>query len=172
MKIRYIILILTFISTISFSQIPQGSWGVDPDPFLESEQITLTVSDINSGNLSGVDDIYLWIWYTKFGGGSTNPDSEWNGQWNNSNEAMKMTKNSDGSFSFSLTPSDFFSDTGIETIGVLVKAKDATGDKKSEDFIFQVGVFEVNLISPAGITSVIESGENLEEGSGEKRGKQ
>ena len=78
MKIRYIILILTFISTISFSQIPQGSWGVDPDPFLESEQITLTVSGINSGNLSGVDDIYLWIWYTKFGGGSTNPDSEWN----------------------------------------------------------------------------------------------
>ena len=137
MKIRYIILILTFISTISFSQIPQGSWGVDPDPFLESEQITLTVSDINSGNLSGVDDIYLWIWYTKFGGGSTNPDSEWNGQWNNSNEQMKMTKNSDGSFSFTFTPKDFFNDTGIETIGVLAKAKDGSGDKKSADFILQ-----------------------------------
>ena len=162
MKIRYIILILTFISTISFSQIPQGSWEVDPDPFLESEQITLTVSDINSGNLSGVDDIYLWTWYTKFGGGSTNPDSEWNGQWNNSNEQMKMTKNSDGSFSFSFTPKDFFNDTGIETIGVLAKAKDGSGDKKSADFILQVGVFEVTLISPIENTSVIESGENLD----------
>lgn len=162
MKIRYIILLLTFISSISFSQIPQGSWQVDPDPFLESQQITFTVSDINSGNLSGVNDIYLWTWYTKFGGGSTNPDSEWNGQWDNSNEGMKMTKNLDGSYSFSFTPKDFFSDTGIETIGVLAKAKDATGDKKSQDFIFQVGLFEVNLISPSGFTSVIESGENLE----------
>ena len=162
MKIRYIILLLTFISSISFSQIPQGSWQVDPDPFLESQQITFTVYDINSGNLSGVNDIYLWTWYTKFGGGSTNPDSEWNGQWDNSNEGMKMTKNLDGSYSFSFTPKDFFSDTGIETIGVLAKAKDATGDKKSQDFIFQVGLFEVNLISPSGFTSVIESGENLE----------
>ena len=75
---------------------------------------------------------------------------------------MKMTKNLDGSYSFSFTPKDFFSDTGIETIGVLAKAKDATGDKKSQDFIFQVGLFEVNLISPSGFTSVIESGENLE----------
>ena len=70
MKIRYIILLLSFISSISFSQIPQGSWQVNPDPFLETQQITFTVSDINSGNLSGVNDIYLWTWYTKFGGGS------------------------------------------------------------------------------------------------------
>ncbi len=73
-----------------------------------------------------------------------------------------MTKNSDGSFSFSLTPKDFFNDTGIETIGVLAKAKDGSGDKKSTDFIFQVGVFEVNLISPVSVTSVIESGESLD----------
>ena len=162
MKIKYLIILLFFISKHSFSQVPTGNWSVDPDPFLENQQITITVSNINSGNLAGINDIYLWTWYSKFGGGSTNPDSQWNGQWDNSNEIMKMTKNSDGSFSFSFTPTELFDDNGIETIGVLAKAKDGSGDKKTSDFIFEVGVFSLNLISPSQNISVIESGSNLE----------
>ena len=144
MKIKYLIILLFFISKHSFSQVPTGNWSVDPDPFLENQQITITVSNINSGNLAGINDIYLWTWYSKFGGGSTNPDSQWNGQWDNSNEIMKMTKNSDGSFSFSFTPTELFDDNGIETIGVLAKAKDGSGDKKTSDYIFEVGVFSLN----------------------------
>ena len=162
MKIKYLIILLFFISKHSFSQVPTGNWSVDPDPFLENQQITITVSNINSGNLAGINDIYLWTWYSKFGGGSTNPDSQWNGQWDNSNEIMKMTKNSDGSFSFSFTPTELFNDNGIETIGVLAKAKDGSGDKKTSDYIFEVGVFSLNLISPSQNISVIESGSNLE----------
>ena len=109
MKIKYLIILLFFISKHSFSQVPTGNWSVDPDPFLENQQITITVSNINSGNLAGINDIYLWTWYSKFGGGSTNPDSQWNGQWDNSNEIMKMTKNSDGSFSFSFNVSSLSS---------------------------------------------------------------
>ena len=119
MKIRYLIILLILISKISFSQVPSGNWSVTPDPFLENQEITITVSDINSGNLSGINDIYLWTWYTKNGGGSTNDDSQWNGQWNNSNENMKMIKNTDGSFSFTFNPSKLYSDSSIEKIGVL-----------------------------------------------------
>lgn len=162
MKIKYIIILLLFISTYTFSQVPTGNWSVEPDPFLENQQITLTVSDINFGNLSDINDIYLWAWYTKSGGGPTNPDSQWNGQWESSNESMKMTKNSNGSYSYIFTPSLLFDDTGIETIGVLAKAKNGSGDKKTTDFILEVGVFSLNLLSPEDNITVVESGSNLE----------
>ena len=162
MKIKYIIIFLLFISISSFSQVPTGNWSVEPDPFLENQQITFTVSNINTGNLAGINDIYLWTWYSKFGGGTTNPDSQWNGQWDSSNESMKMSKNSDGSYSFTFTPSQLFNDTGIETIGVLAKAKNGSGDKKTSDYIFEVGVFSLELISPQGNIAVVESGSSLE----------
>ena len=72
-------------------------------------------------------DMVLQIWGRKY-----NPDSQWNGQWDSSNESMKMSKNSDGSYSFTFTPSQLFNDTGIETIGVLAKAKNGSGDKKTQ----------------------------------------
>ena len=156
MKIKYIIIFLLFISISSFSQVPTGNWSVEPDPFLENQQITFTVSNINTGNLAGINDIYLWTWYSKFGGGTTNPDSQWNGQWDSSNESMKMSKNSDGSYSFTFIPSQFFNDTGIETIGVLAKAKNGSGDKKTSDYIFEVGVFSFELISPQENITVVE----------------
>ncbi|MEL0009535.1 MAG: hypothetical protein VW741_06660, partial [Flammeovirgaceae bacterium] len=162
MKIKYVIIFLLFISFYTFSQVPTGNWSVDPDPFLENQQITLTVSDINTGNLAGISDIFLWTWYTKSGGGSTNPDSQWNGQWDNSNESMKMSKNSDGSYSFTFIPSQLFNDTGIETIGVLAKAKNGSGDKKTDDYILEVGVFSLTLLSPDQNITVVESGSDLE----------
>ena len=162
MKIKYVIIILLLSSFYTFSQVPTGNWSVEPDPFLENQQITLTVSDINSGNLAGISDIYLWTWYTKSGGGSTNADSQWNGQWESSNESMKMTRNSDGSYSYIFTPSQLFDDTGIETIGVLAKAKNGSGDKKTSDYIFEVGVFSLTMISPEENITVIEFGSNLE----------
>ena len=70
-----------------FSQVPSGEWVVSPHPFSESSEITLTVSVINTGNMSGVNEVYLWTWYTKTDGSSTNSDSNWNGQWSNSNDA-------------------------------------------------------------------------------------
>ncbi len=161
MKIRYLIILLIFISKISFSQVPSGNWTVNPDPFLENQEITITVSNINSGNLSGINDIYLWTWYSKYGGGNTNDDSQWNGQWGNSNENMKMIKNSDGSFSFTFNPSKLYSDSSIETIGVLAKAKDGNGDKKTQDYIFDVGIFDLSLNNPTSNISVIESGGSI-----------
>ena len=75
---------------------------------------------------------------------------------------MKMSKNSDGSYSFTFTPSQLFNDTGIETIGVLAKAKNGSGDKKTSDYIFEVGVFSLELISPQENISVVESGSSLQ----------
>ena len=73
-----------------------------------------------------------------------------------------MTRNSDGSYSYIFTPSQLFDDTGIETIGVLAKAKNGSGDKKTADYIFEVGVFSLTMISPEENITVIEFGSNLE----------
>ena len=73
-----------------------------------------------------------------------------------------MTKNSDGSYSYTFTPSQLFDDTGIETIGVLAKAKNGSGDKKTDDYIFEVGVFSLTLLSPEENITVVESGSNLQ----------
>ena len=153
---RYLLFIL--LSQIAFSQVPPGQWIASPYPFSESSEITLTVSGISSGNMLGVSEVYLWTWYTKTDGSTTNPDSNWNGQWSNSNDAMKMVNNNDGSFSYTFRPTELYDDTGIERIGVLAKAKDGTGDKKTQDHYIDVGIFSFDLVEPENSYSIIESG--------------
>ena len=143
---RYLLFIL--LSHAALSQVPSGQWVASPYPFSESSEITLTVSGINTGNMSGVSEVYLWTWYTKTDGSTTNPDSNWNGQWSNSSDAMKMVNNNDGSFSYTFRPTELYDDTGIERIGVLAKAKDGTGDKKTQDHYIDVGIFTFDLLEP------------------------
>ncbi len=162
MNSKYFLLtIFLAFSKSLYAQVPSGTWIVNPYPFAESNQITVTVKDINSGNLSGITDIYLWTWYSKSNGESGNPDSQWNGEWNNSKDQMKMISNGDGSYSFTYVPSTFYNDTGIGTIGVLAKAKDGSGDKKTEDYLIDVGTFTFNLVNPSSNVNVINSGDDL-----------
>ena len=110
--------------------------------------------------MSGVNEVYLWTWYTKTDGSSTNSDSNWNGQWSNSNDAMKMVNNNDGSFSYTFKPTELYDDTGIDRIGVLAKAKDGAGDKKTQDYYIDVGIFSFDLLDPKNSYSLIDSGGN------------
>ena len=108
--------------------------------------------------MSGVNEVYLWTWYTKNDGSTTNSDSNWNGQWSNSNDAMKMVNNNDGSFSYTFKLTELYDDTGIDRIGVLAKAKDGTGDKKTQDYYIDVGIFSFDLLEPGNSYSLIENG--------------
>src|SRR5690606_8413142 len=56
---------------------------------------------------------------------------------------------------------DLFDNTGIGSIGVLAKAKNGTGDKKIQDHIIEVGLFQVTVISPSQPNTVVSSGSNL-----------
>jgi hypothetical protein len=40
-----------------------------------------------------------------------------------------------------ITPNSFYNRSNIGRIGFLIKAKDGTGDKKSQDILAEVGVF-------------------------------
>ena len=60
MKIKYYFFL--FWSFFSYSQVQNGTWSVNPNPFNEDEEIEVKVSGINASNW-GVEDVYLWTWY-------------------------------------------------------------------------------------------------------------
>ena len=131
-----------------------ASWSVDPNPFNDSENIKVNVSGIDPSKWS-TEDVYLWAWY--YDSNDSNPTScDCNGEWDNSNDSMKMTKNSDGSFSLEFIPSELFDYEGIGKIGVLAKAKNGNGDKKTPDHFFEVGRFEITINSPKSNPIILE----------------
>ncbi len=152
-------LFILFACTILVAQQQNVTFSVSPSAFNEDEQITVTVSNINLATW-GVTDIYFWAW--SFDSNDENiMDSPTNGSWTNSNEAQKLTNNGDGTYSISFTPTTFYNRTGIGRIGMLVKAKDGTGDKKSQDQLFEVGKFQLTLTAPTSDVTLIDSGDNV-----------
>lgn len=157
---KNIYILFLFISSIGFSQVQNATFAVSPSTFDETDEITITVSNVNPATW-GVSDIYLWTW--SFDSNFENiADSPTNGSWTNSNEAQKLTNNGNGTYSISFTPTTLYNRTGIGRIGFLVKAKNGDGDKKSQDQLYDVGKFQITLTAPTETTSIIESGTNFQ----------
>ena len=155
----YITIVLAFASTCAFGQVQNATVSTSPETFNEDESVTLTFSGINT-SLWGVNDLYLWAWYFKNDIQSGGPEVE-NGEWDNSNEALKLTNNDDGTYSFTLTPQTFFNDSGITKMGVLAKAKNAesqgSGERKTQDFLIDVGKIQMNIISHTGNVILVDA---------------
>ena len=153
-------LLIALFLTGSFnlvSQVQNVTFEVSPNPFQEDEIITITASDINP-SAWGVTDIYLWAWSSA---GGVEQDAPNNGTWTNSNEAQKLTNNGNGTYSISFVPSQFYGRTDLETIGFLVKAKDGSGDKKSQDAVYAVGTIDVPPVTEAPIPAGMKDGINF-----------
>src|SRR5690554_6057658 len=148
-----------FITSFVFAQEQTATYTITPPAFGENDPIAITVSDVDPVAW-GVADLYLWAWSLDTNG--ENPqNSPTNGTWTNSNEAQKVTNNGDGTYSYVLTPATFFNRTNIGKIGILVKAKNGDGDKKTQDYVFNVGTFQLDLVSPLEETTVLNAGELL-----------
>ena len=157
---KNIYILFLFISSIVFSQVQNATFVVSPSTFDETDEITITVSNVNPATW-GVSDIYLWAW--SFDSNFENiADSPTNGSWTNSNEAQKLTNNGNGTYSIRFTPTTLYNRTGIGRIGFLVKAKNGDGDKKSQDQLYDVGKFQITLTAPTETTSIIDSGTNFQ----------
>ena len=156
---KIVLFLILCIHVSLFAQQQNVTFSVSPTTFNEDEEITITVTNVNPATW-GVTDIYLWAW--SFDTNDENiMDSPTNGTWTNSNEAQKLTNNGDGSYSISFTPTSFYNRTGIGRIGMLVKAKDGSGDKKSQDQVFEVGKFQLTLTSPSSSPTIVNSGDNV-----------
>ncbi|WP_224491323.1 alpha-amylase family glycosyl hydrolase [Robertkochia flava] len=159
MKKILLLFLSCFLPAFLMAQVQNATASIDPPTFNEDTEITITISDVDASQW-GVSDVYLWMWsYDENDANSI--DSPTNGTWTNSNEAQKMTANTDGTFSFTFTPATHYNRTGIGRIGFLAKAKDGTGDKKTQDFYSEVGGYQLSVTNPTGKTTEVTAGSSV-----------
>jgi hypothetical protein len=157
-------LVVLFFSIVTFAQPQTVTYGISPIAFEETTSITITINgnSINESSWGSGNALYIWAW--SFDNNDENSiDCPTNGSWTNSNESNKFTYNSgDDTYTLTFVPTTFYNRIGIGRIGFLVKAKDGTGDKKSQDVYAEVGSFQVTLNTPAqNSTTILTSGGSL-----------
>lgn len=156
---------MLFVSLGSIAQQQTVTHSINPSTFEETTSITITING-NSINEStwGVtgNALYLWAWAYALDD-TTNKGTPNNGDWTASTEASRFTYNSaTDTYTKTITPSSYYSATGLGRLGFLIKAKNGTGDKKSQDIYAEVGSFQVNLTAPSqNSTTILASGSNL-----------
>ena len=157
---------VALLSAFALGQVQNATLSTTPEAFNEDESVTLTFSGLDPAQW-GVTDLYVWAWYFKNNSStSSGGPAVTNGTWNNSTEALKMTNNGNGTYSFTLTPTTFFNDTGITKMGILVKAKNAenqgAGERKTQDFLIDVGKVLMNITSHSGNTILVQANQITE----------
>lgn len=162
---KTILLMLLFCSLVTFAQLQTVSHSINPATFEETTSITITISGSSVNEAAwGVTGNALYMWAWSFDINDANiADCPTNGTWTASNEVNRFTYNAGSdTYTKTITPNTFYNRNGIGRIGFLVKAKDGTGDKKSQDILAEVGSFQVTLTAPAQNSStIIASGGNL-----------
>ncbi|MFE3868140.1 alpha-amylase family glycosyl hydrolase [Flavobacterium sp. LS2P90] len=155
---KTILLFLFFLSIVVSAQQQTVTYTINPSPFEETTSITITING-NSVNetawgVSG-NSLYMWAWAFEIND-TTQKGTPLNGSWTASDEASKFTYNvGNDTYTKTITPTTYYNTTGIGKIGFLIKAKDGTGDKKSQDILAEVGAFQVNLTAPLQNSSTI-----------------
>ncbi|MCR4031786.1 MULTISPECIES: alpha-amylase family glycosyl hydrolase [Flavobacterium] len=154
--------IFLLMAVTVFAQVQTVTYSINPSTFEDTTPITITIngSSINESTWGVTGNaLYLWSWSYDVND-TSQMDSPSNGSWTASNEAAKFTYNAGtDTYTKSFTPSVYFNRNGIGRIGFLIKAKDGTGSKQSQDIVVEVGSFQVSLTSPVeNSTSIISSG--------------
>ena len=147
--------ILLLIAVCVFGQI---SYTITPNPFNETDQITLTIpGDQIDESAWGVNNNAIFIWSWSLDANYANSQNcPSNGSWDNSDDLNKLNYNSaTDSYTLTFTPNTFFNRTGIGRFGFLLKDKNGS-HQTSPDIFVNVGVLNLNLTSPlpGSITSV------------------
>ena len=156
---KTILSFLFLLSGIIFAQQQTVTYLVNPATFEETDAITLTIngSSINetAWGIVGTHELYLWAWAFDTND-TTAKGTPNNGSWTASSAASIFTYNAGtDTYTKTITPTTYYNATGIGRIGFLVKTKDGTGDKKSQDILVEVGTFQVTLTSPVENSATI-----------------
>ncbi|TCN60779.1 T9SS C-terminal target domain-containing protein [Flavobacterium circumlabens] len=158
-------LFFLLLSTAIFAQQQTVTYSINPSTFEDTTSITITIngSSINESTWSVTGNaLYLWSWSYNVND-AAQMDSPSNGSWTVSNEASKFTYNAGtDTYTKTFVPSVYFNRSGIGRMGFLVKAKDGSGGKQSQDILVEVGSFQATLTAPTeNSASVIASGSNF-----------
>jgi hypothetical protein len=129
------------ISFIAIGQVQTGTFTYSPANFSATDLVTVTVSGVNPTvwNTGEPDNIFLWTWIFDQCGDEVGGPLIGNGDWTDSNNDLQLTNNGDGTYSFVFTPLSFYGTSNISEIGMLVKADNGDGDKKTQDHKEYIG---------------------------------
>jgi 1,4-alpha-glucan branching enzyme len=157
--------IFLLMAVTVFAQQQTVTYSINPPTFEDTTPIIITINGTSINESTwGVTGNALYLWSWSYDVNDANQmDSPSNGSWTSSNEAAKFTYNpGSDTYTKTFTPSVYFGRNGIGRIGFLVKAKDGSGSKQSQDIVVEVGSFQVNLTSPVeNSASIIASGSNF-----------
>ncbi|MBX9808291.1 MAG: alpha-amylase, partial [Flavobacteriaceae bacterium] len=165
---KKIIFLFLLANYFCFAQQQTVTYSVSPATFEETDLITITIngSSINESTWGVVgNSLYMWAWAFDLND-TTQKGTPLNGTWAVSDEASKFTYDAGtDTYSKTITPTTYYNTTGIGKIGFLIKAKNGgsnPSEKKSQDILVEVGVFQVTLTSPLQNSStIITSGGGL-----------
>jgi hypothetical protein len=163
MKKTILTWILAGFSAVSLGQAVTVANPGDMDP---TKEITIIVDLTQTSNEWGIveaaasgEDMYIWTWQpAEHPVGHPRVNGIGATAWKNSNEALKMTKVSEGVYSYTMVPTEFYEVEAKEVydkdIHFLVKPKDGGGygdpDIKTEDLLLE---FEL----PKGASTIFTS---------------
>ena len=163
-KFRLSILLACF-SLLSFSQVT-----IAPNPFEVNESITITLN-INNGStdcngLVNPNKVYM---HSGVGDGANAFGFSVVGNWGMDDGVGEMTNQGGGIFSITLVPETYYGLTTAQAantvlMGMVFRNADGSQELKASgcnDFIFEVGTFQVSLASPNTTTTIINSGDDL-----------
>ncbi len=161
---KYIKTLLLLSLSFMFAQQQTATYSFSPNPTFEgTDALTITIngSSINETTWGVTNNqLYAWVWALDSANAIISYSG--NGSWNNSDASKLMTYNSaNDTYSFTYNPNvfNFFGSTQVAKVGFLIKAKDGTGDKKSQDIVLNVGSYQVTLMNGivAGGTQVFST---------------
>jgi 1,4-alpha-glucan branching enzyme len=147
------LLAILFLIPISLlAQQQTATYSYSPSPTFEGTQaLTITVngSSINESTWGVTNNqLYAWVWAQDTASALITYNG--NGTWNNSDTSKLMTYNAVNdtySFTYNTSVFNFFNSTNVAKVGFLIKAKDGSGDKKSQDILLTLGSFQVTLLN-------------------------
>nr|WP_315219966.1 alpha-amylase family glycosyl hydrolase [uncultured Flavobacterium sp.] len=155
---KTILSLFLLLSVSLFAQQQTVIYSISPTTFEETASVTITIngSSINETTWGVVGNaLYMWAWAFDLND-TTQKGTPLNGTWEASDEASRFTYNSGtDTYTKTITPTTYYNTTGIGKIGFLIKAKNGTGDKKSQDILVEVGTFQVNLAAPVENSATI-----------------
>ena len=153
--------IFTFLAVLMVMTLSAQNITITPASFNQTDEITITLSGIDVQQQWGTSDVYLWAWfYEPKSDAATNSPVTGSGGFGNSPAEAQFTNNGDGTYSYVISdPTQFYNSTNIDRIGVLAKSQN--GASQTGDFIFNVGVFGLNLNNPTEAVSFIDAGNTL-----------
>ena len=166
MKKKLLSLLLLFTAVASIAQVT-----ITPSSFNVTDQITITVSTAAQAcNLMGTTPTKVYM-HAGIGDDSNTFGFSVVGNWGQDDSVGLMTNNGNGTWSITFTPSTYFGLNGTQQanatkLGMVFRNANGSQTLKlppsCDDFIFNVGTFQVNLTAPANNSStIINSGGNL-----------